>query len=235
MKSKLFLLIILFFTISINAETNNYFGDAFDAKTGLKVYTDNHSELVVNGKHISSQIEYKDPQGKVIGKKSIKFNPNSYLPDFKLEDFRDGYIEGGEIVEGKYKMFHRKNKNEQMREKVLEIAPLSIADGGFDPFIKDNWNDLMAGKKMKFKFYAPSQLDSFNFYVQKTKISDFEGRSSLFVKMELDNLLLNIFIPPIFITYDIATKRIVFYEGISNVNNPQGKSYFVKLSYNHFK
>ena len=129
----------------------------------------------------------------------------------------------------------KKNKNEQLQEKILDIAPYSVADGGFDPFIKDNWNDLMAGKKIKFKFYAPSQLDSFNFYVAKTKTAEYEGRPSLFVKMELDNLLLNIFIAPIYITYDIATKRIVFYEGISNINNSQGKSYTVKLTYNHFK
>jgi hypothetical protein len=235
MKAREIILFFLLITISIKSETNNYFGDAVDVKSGQKVYSDNHSELVVNGKHTSSQIEYKDAGGKVIGKKSIKFNSNSYLPDFKLEDFRDGYIEGGEIVDGKYRMFYKKNKNEQLQEKIMDIAPYSVADGGFDPFIKDNWNDLMAGKKIKFKFYAPSQLDSFNFYVTKTKTAEYAGRSSLFVKMEMDNLLLNIFIPPILITYDIATKRIVFYEGISNINNSQGKSYTVKLTYNHFK
>ena len=227
------LFILQFF--SVYGESNSYYGDAFDIKTGQKVYTDNHTENVINGKHISSAIEYKDAGGKLIGRKSISFSKHPTLPDFKLEDLRDGYTEGGELVGGKYRMFYRKDKNEEMKEKTLEILPKSVADGGFDPLVKENWEDLMNGKKIKFQFYAPSQLDSFKFYVVKTKIADYAGRESLFIKMEMDNLLLNIFIPPIFITYDIQTKRIVYYEGISNINNPSGKSYFVKLIYHHFK
>jgi hypothetical protein len=221
--------------LALYGESNSYFGVAFDQKTGQKVYTDNHNENLDGSTHISSKIEYKDPTGKVIAKKNISFSKNSSLPDFKLEDLRDGYIEGGEIVDGKYKLIYRKNKNEPIQEKTLEIAPKSVADGGFDHFIKENWIDLLAGKKIKFQFYAPSQLDSFNFYVKKVKQAEYEGRDSLFVKMEMDNLLLNIFIPPIYITYDIQTQRIVYYEGISNINNSSGKSYFVKLPYNHFK
>jgi hypothetical protein len=238
-KSRSIFLFLLFVTIylpsALVGESNSYFGVAFDQKTGQKVYTDNHNETLDGSTHISSRIEYKDPTGKIIAKKNISFLKNSSLPDFKLEDLRDGYIEGGEIVEGKYKLIYRKNKNEPIQEKILEIAPKSVADGGFDQFIKENWVDLLAGKKIKFQFYAPSQLDSFNFYVKKVKQAEYEGRDSLFVKMEMDNLLLNIFIPPIFITYDIQTRRIVYYEGISNINNSSGKSYFVKLPYNHFK
>jgi hypothetical protein len=230
-----FVLLISFYSYPILGEVNSYFGTAFDQKSGQKVYTDNHQEILDGSTHTSSKIEYKDSLGKVIARKTIQFSKNSSLPDFKLEDLRDGYIEGGEIVNGKYKLIYRKNKNEPLEEKVLEIAPKSVADGGFDHFIKENWTDLLGGKKIKFQFYAPSQLDSFQFYVKKVKQSEYEGRDSLFVKMEMDNLLLNIFIPPIFITYDIETKRIVFYEGISNINNSVGKSYFVRLAYNHFK
>ncbi len=222
-------------SVPINGEVNSYFGTAFDQKSGQKVYTDNHQENLEGLTHTSSKIEYKDPSGKVIARKTILFSKNSSLPDFKLEDLRDGYIEGGEILNGKYKLIYRKNKNEPLQEKILDLSTKSVADGGFDHFIKENWTELLNGKKIKFQFYAPSQLDSFQFYVKKVKQSEYEGRDSLYVKMEMDNLLLNIFIPPIFITYDIETKRIVYYEGISNINNSVGKSYFVRLAYNHFK
>lgn len=217
------------------SETNNYYGDAFDQNTGQKVYSDNHSEFVQNGKHISSNIEYKDSTGKVIGRKTISFAKNTTLPDFKLEDLRDGYIEGAEFKDGKYKLYFRKNSSEPLQEKILDVSGKSVSDGGFDQFVKENWDSLSSGKKLKFRFYAPSQLDSFKFAAEKVKNVDYEGRPSMVVKMEMDNLLLNIFIPPIFITYDLETKRILFYEGISNVNNAQGKSYFVKLKYYHFK
>lgn len=228
-------ILICFLSMPIRGEVNSYFGTAFDQKSGQKVYTDNHQEILDGLTHTSSKIEYKDPSGKVIARKTILFSKNSSLPDFKLEDLRDGYVEGGEIFNGKYKLIYRKNKNEPLQEKVLDISSKSVADGGFDHFIKENWTELLKGNKIKFQFYAPSQLDSFQFYVKKVKQSEYEGRDSLYVKMEMDNLLLNIFIPPIFITYDIETKRIVYYEGISNINNSAGKSYFVKLAYNHFK
>lgn len=217
------------------SETNNYYGDAFEQKKGQKVYSDHHSEFVQNGKHISSNIEYKDPGGKVIGKKTISFVKNTTLPDFKLEDFRDGYLEGAEFKDGKYKLFFRKNSNEPLQEKILDVSGKSVSDGGFDQYVKENWDSLVSGKKLKFRFFAPSQLDSFKFAAEKVKNLDYEGRPSMVVKMEMDNLFLNIIIPPILITYDLETKRIVYYEGISNVNNSEGKSYFVKLKYYHFK
>jgi hypothetical protein len=33
------------------------------------------------------------------------------------------------------------------------------------------------------------------------------------------------------LTYNVETKRLLKYEGISNINNAKGKSYFVKIIY----
>ena len=74
-------------------ETKKFNGEAFDLKTGKRLYYDHHEEFWENGKHIYSIIQYKDTNGKVFAKKRIVFQKSATRADFKLEDFRDGYIE----------------------------------------------------------------------------------------------------------------------------------------------
>jgi hypothetical protein len=214
-------------------DSYQYSGNAVDLKTKEKLYTDNHVENIQSGKHLSSLIEYRDPSGKVFAKKNINFSKNPHLPDFKLEDFRDGYIEGSEIKGNNIRVYYRKNKDSKLEEKTFPIPPNPVVDGGFDYFIKDNWEKLESGQKLSFQMFAPSKLDYFKFKVGKVKLAKFRGRDAMYLKMELDKFLINAFLPSISIVYDLESKRIVHYEGISNINDPDGKSLFVRITYNH--
>jgi hypothetical protein len=226
---------LILFTIAffhpLFSESNNYSGKAYDIKTKQLQYSDHHSENISSSKHISSSIVYRDSSNKVFAKKEISFQKNSSLPDFKLVDLRDGYEEGGELKNNTYVLHFRKNSNSEPQQKILPIEGRMVADGGFDPFIKIHWNALLKGDKIKFKFVAPSQLDQFDFIVYKTKEENRNDRPTMILKMNMDNFLLKMVIPPITIHYDIETKRIVEYEGISNINNSSGKSLFVRIIY----
>jgi hypothetical protein len=229
------LLILFLFSLwqtSIHAEVYNYYGVAYDQKTGQIVYTDNHAENRRGEKHVSSEIVYKNPVGKVFAKKTISFEKKTTLPDFTLVDSRDGYIEGAKVTGNQIQLFYRENAKSEMQEKIFPIPSNGVVDGGFDQYIKENWDDILAGKKLNFVMFAPSKLNSYKFIVQKTKTGTYKEKQVVHLKIELDNLF-GIFLPSIKIIYGIDNKRILFYEGISNINNPEGKSYFVKIQYYH--
>lgn len=211
--------------------TYSYNGDAVDLDSGKKLYTDNHEEYYSGDTHQYSIIKYKDPSGKVFAEKKIYFTKKATLPDFKLIDSRDGYEEGAELSGNKITLNFKKNKNSKLTTKQITLPANPVIDGGFDYYVRENWDELKAGKTKVFNFFSPSQLDYFKFVVRKIKETPHLGREALHLKMEVDNLLLKAFVRPISMIYDAETKRILHYEGMSNINNEQGKSYNVRITY----
>ena len=224
-----------FFNFSVYPEEiYKYFGEAYNSKNKEFLYTDNHSEFIKMGKHVSSIIEYKDKSGKTFATKKINFEKNPHLPDFTLEDSRDGYLEGASLNGNQITLKHRKNSQSVLEEKVFDLPENPVVDGGFDYFIKDNWLKLQDGQKLTFHIFAPSKLNYYRFKIVLTKKAQFKGKQSYYFKVDLDNIL-GLFLPSVYVVYDAETKRIVHYEGISNINDESGKSYFVRIVYNHLE
>ncbi|TGK39550.1 hypothetical protein [Leptospira andrefontaineae] len=235
MYNSIFVLIFLFLVFPLASNDIGkirFSGTATDLETGNLLYKDFHEETWENGKHVSSIIIYKDPEGKVFAKKKINFLKNRILPEFQLEDYRDGYLEGG-VLQGatSVKLFARKKLEDIIQEKTVETGNLSALDGGFDYFVIDHWEELLSGKKINFHFLVPSERDKFLFSVEKTKEGDYKGKPALFLKLKIASAILSMFVKPIDLVYDIESKRIMEYRGTSNINDENGKSYKVKIVY----
>ncbi len=227
---------ILFLIISIqlfSVEINKYNGQAFELKTGKKIYQDHHQEFYENGKHLYSIVEYKDNNGKVFAKKNINFQKAGPKAEFLLNDYRDGYLEGSELVNGKIKLIYQKNKSEEKKEEIIDSPVNAVLDGGFDIFIRKNWDEILEGKKKQFHICAPSQMDCFKFVAFKTKEEIINGKDAVLIRVELNNFILAALVKPILIHYEKSSKRILQYDGISNINNPEGKSYVVRIVYTY--
>ncbi|PJZ77944.1 hypothetical protein [Leptospira neocaledonica] len=235
MYNSIFVLIFLFLVCPLGSNDLGkirFSGTATDLETGNLLYKDFHEETWENGKHVSSIIIYKDPEGKIFAKKKINFLKNRTLPEFQLEDYRDGYLEGGVLQIGNsVKLYTRRKFEEIIQEKVIEAGNLSALDGGFDYFVIDHWEELISGKKINFHFLVPSERDKFLFYVEKSKEGDYKGKPALFLKLKISSAILSMFVKPIDLVYDMESKRIMEYRGTSNINNENGKSYKVKIVY----
>ncbi|HNH10086.1 MAG TPA: hypothetical protein PK683_16435 [Leptospiraceae bacterium] len=226
--------LIMMMNVSLNAgDSFQYFGTASDLNKGSKLYTDHHTETVQSGNHISSYIEYRDSSGKTFASKKISFGKSSQLPDFTLEDKRDGYLEGAELNGDKIRIFTRKNQNSPMQERTVTLPGDSVVDGGFDHYIRKHWDSFLAGKSRSFYMFAPAKQDFYKFKAFKVNDKAFKGKDAFLVRVELDVFALGKILPAIQITYDKKTKRILKYEGISNINDSSGKSHFVRLEYDY--
>nr|WP_232371483.1 hypothetical protein [Leptospira ainazelensis] len=220
------------FSVFGEAKKIRFFGTATDLESRKILYYDHHEEVWENGNHSYSLIQYKDPQGKVFAKKKIQFSKNPAIPDFQLEDLRDGYLEGGTLLKsGTAKLFARRNSEKSLEEKTISFSEPASMDGGFDYFVKNNWDSLIDGKTIRFRFLVPIEKDTFAFSVSKTKTGEYKGKPALFLRMKIDNALLSVFVKPIEMVYDIESKRIMEYKGTSNINDEKGKSHNVKIVY----
>jgi hypothetical protein len=233
----LFLVIVFpsFFPLLGEKPKFQYFGKAYDLKTGKYVYSDNHKEYFSGGKHTHSEIEYKDANGKVFGSKHIEFTPSAILPSFRTEDMRDGYTEGADVKGSSVRVFFKRKAEDPLSEKTYTPKRPAVMDGGFDYFVRENWDSLANGERMAFRFLAPVQLDDYPFAVEKIKDDVWKGRDALYLKLEIDNFVLKRVVSSFLLVYDYKTKRILQFEGLSNINDDNGKSLKVKIVYDYPK
>ncbi len=225
-----FLLICFFAGIAI-AQERRMETSAFDKKSNRLVYVEDRIESNTGPKPITWQFTYRDDKNRTIVKRVVNFKTDILKPNFLLEDLRNGYSEGAEYVNGRLKVFRGGTAQEPFREKFIDVPEPAVVDAGFNFFVEQNWDAIQKGDIKSFHFVAPSQLDYFSFRVIKDKDIEIGGRDAVIIRLELDNFLFRIFVDPIVLVYDKNSKRLISYEGISNIYNDDGKSYVVRMNF----
>jgi hypothetical protein len=222
----IFLSIILFaFTYAV--ETDSYTGYAYKEGVNKPVYTERFTDKTTDGKPTETITKYYDADNKLIAQRTLNFSKSKFAPDFKTEDFRTGYQEGAEIKGKKVRLFVKESKDEKLREKTISIPSPAVIDGGFNQYIKANWSELEKGKALVFNFAVASRLDYYKMRAVKISSTD----KTMKVKIEPERKILRMLASPIVVNYDKSTKRILSYEGISNISDEHGDNFTIRLVY----
>ena len=206
---------------------DSYNGYAYVAGNKEFVYVEQFTDKILNGKHVETRTKYYNTANELIAERSLNFERSRFAPDFKTEDLRSGYIEGAEVKGQKVRLFFRSNKTSEVKEKTIEIPQPMIIDGGFNQFIKAHWKELEAGESLVFNFAVPSRLDYFSMRATKVELI----KDKMTVRIEPDKRIMRWLAPAIMVQYDLNTKRITSYEGISNISDDSGHSFFIHLKY----
>lgn len=212
-----------------------YDGTAVDLKTRLPVYTERHEEQVVNGVRVGLRSTYLGADGSLWATRRVDFSKNPLVPDFEFEDRRTGYRLGAESrgVDS-VRFYERDGASAPLVEKVVRIPGTAVVDAGFNNFVQSNWETIASGRKMYFNFGAPFAMDYYGFRVYKDGERTEGNRRFMIVKLDIDNFVIRLFLDPIVLTYDMDARRLVSYEGISNILDAAGESYVVRISYDPY-
>jgi len=210
-------------------------GEAFalqanEAGNDAVIYTERYRDTLQDGRSHRTGTHYFDAAGEPIADRVLDFSRHAWKPDYRLVDRRDGYEEGAE-VQGRtgttIRVFYRRKRGEPLKEKTLSVPEPAVVDGGFNRFIKDHWKALAGGKTVPFNFVAPSQLNYFSFEALKTGLAD--GKMTFVIRPA--NKVVRLLVDPIRVTYDLSSRRMTDYRGLSNINDAKGKSLKVRLAY----
>ena len=228
------LAVLLLPCVARGGETRSYRGNASDLKTGTPLYSENHTEHYEGGKHVYSIVSYRDSAEKEVCRKVIVFRKSRCAPDFRIDDKRDGYMEGTVVTGGRYKLFTRNTSAEADRIKTHKIADPVVIDGGFDYFIRDNWAKLVGeGKTVKFSFVVANKLDYVRFSVAKVGTETVAGVRCATFKLAVTSLLAGLFVDPIYVAYGVERKRLMEFRGTSNINDSEGKSHKARIAFTY--
>lgn len=209
----------------------SYSGSAFDLDTEKLVYTEHH-QLALNGEEVLERwVSYRCPDGKAFARKRVLRTRLPAVPSFELEDWRLDYSEGLEVGADEVAVYVREAGEEATEREVLEeVPPQLVADAGFDAFVRENWDALVAGETVRFDFLVPSRLDYLGFKVRHTGDDTIDGRPARTFRLALGGLL-GLIVSGIDVSYDADTRTILRFSGLSNVRNAEGDNYVVRIDF----
>jgi hypothetical protein len=228
-------LVLAAFTVAANAADREveFRGYAYDLDTGRFLYTEVHRQVVDADRWVGGTITYYGPDGGRIGHKVLDFRKDPYVPVYRLDlAAGGGYVEGITAVGDDTIELEKKGYNSSKRRTAsVKRRGTMVADSGFHSFLRDRFDDLVAGKPVPFTFVVSGELDTFKFRAQRIADGTFEGKPAVRLQVEPDTLL-RLLAEPLEVLYEPAQRKLLEYRGVSNVHDPRTfEAYRVRIIY----
>jgi len=215
---------------SLAQASTGFYGYAYDLENGKYLYTEVHQPVIEGGKTVASTIRYHAPDGTELGKKTLDYRADPFIPKFRYDLPGEGYAEAitanGEVIE----VLKISGKGKEKRKSIRREG-LMAADSGFHHAIQANLPKLLKGETVSFRFIVAGQLDSYRFKVSKVGDASFEGKPAVKLLVQADSLLRYV-APDLNLLYDPVSQRLLEYKGVSNIHDPAtGKAYNARIVY----
>ena len=175
---------------------------------------------------------YTCPDGRPFARKWSRDDGNPQAPDFDMTDARMGYREGVRREGDRREVYVQRSATQPEQSDLLKLPPDGVVDTGFDVFAQRHWDELVRGDTLKLPFLVPSRRTFFGFKASKVEQPAAPPNSVTF-RLAASSWF-SFLLPHIDVSYDLTTRRIVRYEGLSNVRDETtGKNYRVHFEYAH--
>lgn len=159
--------------------------------------------------------------GPAFARKELTYGASREQPEFTLTDARSGHIEGLRRTSAGPRVFVRENARAPQREAAVPAGAAIVSDAGFDEFVRRHWDELEAGKTVRFPFLVPSRLDSLTFKVRKHHEATVEGAVASVIRLNLSGVF-GWFLPYIEVSYRRSDRVLLRYEGLTNIRDAKG-------------
>lgn len=206
-------------------------GYAYDLASNRFLYTELHEQRVVGERWLGGSIVYIGPDGAEIGRKTLDFSADPHIPVYRLDLKAGGYMESiTALTPERIEMAKQSGGGALQRASVRRPAR-GAADSGFHVFLRDHFDQLVAGDTLHFVFAVAGNLDTYKFRARKVGEAVFEGQHAVRLRVEPDSLL-RWLVDPLELLYEPGQRKLLEYRGISNLHDPAtGKPYNARIIY----
>lgn len=219
----------------------SYVGEAYllgsSNSSNTLLYREEHTLSLQEGKPVKRQVNYYSAEGELIASKENWYLSSPTQPDFILTDFRTDYREEARSAEtsntNTLTLILTENQ-ETEQTQLTEFDYELVIDAGFDDFIRQHWDALLAGKTIPFSFASVARQTSVNFEVEAQNPEQSDA-TNLKLEMTLRSSLLSWLMSPIKLEYDRNTQRLMRYRGLSNIQDKNGDGQEVDIRYHYYE
>jgi hypothetical protein len=208
-----------------------YAGIAYDADDPSRVvYRETHFVERAGDGAGTRLVLYRCPDGRPFAVKRIRYAAQGYAPDFELVDARLGYREGVRTTPARREVFVQASARAAPAAAALPEADALVADAGFDDFVRAHWDALQADTAVRFAFLVPSDRDALGFKIRKDREQTVFGEPASVIRLTL-GAWFGFILPHIDVSYSNARRELLRFEGLSNVRDPSGDNYTVRIDF----
>jgi hypothetical protein len=210
----IFFVSALGFCVSVDGGELSFTGVATDVETGELAYTERHQiKLNEQGEYMASSVRYLGPDGQVFALKELDFSSGLLSPTLEFIDPRTDQRFSTRKTDGDLVLKTVESGEETIDRIEAELDNTLVVDAGFDQLLLSHWESLIAGEEKAFDFLALTRGSTIEFEVA---LVDLSGDLARF-KVEPANWVINLLVDPIILDYDVESRRLVRYEGITNI------------------
>lgn len=216
------LALVLLAPLGAVAANQHYLGYAYDSRDGAERYREEHWVVREGGRQLRLVL-YRCPGGAAFARKWVRGAIDDPAPDFALYDQRDGYREGVDSRHGARYVYVQAHAGAPMQSQKLRAVDDAVVDAGFDAWLRANWQPPAA----PLRFLLPSRLDWMPLTVQAR---DAAGQRERSFRLRLDAWY-GFAAPALRVTYDSASRRLLRFEGPSNLRDGNGGTQTVRIEF----
>ncbi len=211
-------------------QQRQFSGRAVHAETGQWLYNELHQQQLRGGRWVAGTIRYVSPTGQLLGEKKLEFGKDRFVPLMRTVYPTLGEEEAiTQVSEATVTMETSNKAGQRKTREVIRVAGLAV-DSGFHVFLQDRLDELAAGRTVQMQLGVISQFDHFRFRVRRTEAA--QG-SVLRLVVEPDSML-RLLLSPVRLAYDLRSRDMLEYEGLSNLLDPQTrKAPVVRITYDY--
>ena len=207
--------------LASEAESQQFTGTARDLKTDKVIYIEHYDVQTDNGRWISGTTRYLSPSGQQFAERKFDFSADRYVPVFSLDQSVPEYREGiTRIDKGKVDLFMVRDGDR--KSASIDRVKDMVADCGAQAYVLDHLDTLQSGAVLRFTLAVAGRVDSFALRATKIGEAEINGTKGMRVRVELDSVL-RLVLPPLELTVDPQSRRLLEYSGISNLKDPATK------------
>jgi len=190
----------------------------------------------------TTRVEYRTPGETVFAEKQIDYSVSSTAPAISQIDYRNEariitrypVDESGTVIE----LEVRPHDSDEIRSEMFDYEEGLIVDAGFDPFVRDNWDRLADGRRITTDFLVPARMETVSISIRKTDNGEcnFPSENMYCFVIRPAGLLRVVgwFVDPIRIAYDIDSRRLLMFEGLSNLRDDAGEPRNALIHFEYF-
>jgi len=197
--------------------TEHFTGRAYSEQGDLS-YLERHRIVYQDGRVIRSETTYFDANNRPIGDLLSDYEWPPQHCTYSFRDLRAKYEDGVKAEGNRLVLYRKKSPEKEMESTELSKQSDQIVGQGFHHFLVLNLEAIAKGKVFHVKLVMPSRLDQFSFRIRKLHR---EG-DILSIRLEIENWFLRLFAPHVDCDYDLKTRRLLRYVGVSNLEDPSG-------------
>jgi hypothetical protein len=223
---------------SFSADVVDVVGLAVSQKTGEPLYCEYHYK---NSQDSKTLVEYRDLNNQIIARKELDFSSSLLSPSVVQNDLRHNELRSVTAAgdDNKLKVSYRKANAEALEKTVIDYSDTTVVDAGFDMAVRQSWDELVSGKKIKIDFVSPVHLTSIKLSIKSSKgrlCSEYNENETdqICFLVRPNNAVASLFVKPLVLVYQRNNQRLLTFSGSVNVTDDNGSSLKAVINYSYF-